>query len=216
MALASELVELLSDVTGIPKATMTRYARFAREAGLLSQSGRGKSAAHMRPDDAVNLLICLLVNGVAQDASTYITTARQMDVYSSDSDKLLDDRYFESNTRSQLRQTLPILFNREHTFPELLRALVEAAIDDWQGFEERLGDSYIVFDCDIYEALVDFTIYPDDTLVSDPRISITFSYNHPLIGRRYPGFQRTTQLRFSVIARIGQLMAHKPKESSNA
>src|SRR5581483_11014708 len=73
-ALASELVEVLADATGVERATLTRYARFAREGGLLAQSGRGKSAARMRPRDAVNLLICTLANGIAQEAPAQIRT----------------------------------------------------------------------------------------------------------------------------------------------
>jgi|GEM_PF-2547504 len=216
MALASELVEVIADATGTQRVTMTRYARFAREAGLLSQSGRGKSAAHMRPGDATNLLICLLVNSVAQDAATYIENAGRMDVYYRDADNLRDGRYFEAGRRKQLQHILPILFDREHTFPELLQALTESAIKDWQGFEERLGQSQIYFHCDEYEVLVDFTIYLDDAPVPAQPITVSFSYNHPIIGRRSPNFRRSTQMSFAVIARIGQLMAPKPEESSNA
>lgn len=214
MALASELVEAIADATGIEHATMTRYARFAREAGLLSQSGRGNSAAQMRPNDAVNLLICLLANGIAQEAATYVRNAEQMDVYHRDADHL-SERHLDAGQRKQLRQTLPILFDREHTFPELLRALVESAIDDWQGFEERMGQSQLHFFCEEFEALVDFDIHLDDTPIPAPVI-VSFSYTHPLIGRRSPNFRRSTELSFAVIARIGQLMASKPKESSNA
>lgn len=215
MALASELVEVIADATGTQRVTMTRYARFAREAGLLSQSGRGKSAAHMRPGDATNLLICLLVNSVAQEAATYIENAGQMDVYHRDADSL-DERHTETSQREQLHNILPILFDREHTFPELLLALTEIAIDDWQGFEERFGQSQIYFHCDEYEALVDFTIYLDDAPIPAQPITVSFSYNHPLIGRRSPNFRRSTQMSFAVIARIGQLMAPNPKESNNA
>lgn len=215
MALASELVEAIADATGIEHRTMARYARFAREAGLLSQSGRGNSAAQMRPKDAANLLICLLTNGVAQDAATYVRNAEQMDVYNRDADHL-SDRHLDAGQRAQLRQALPILFDREHTFPDLLRALVERAIDDWQGFEERMGQSQVHFFCEEFEALVDFDIHLDDAPIPEDPINVSFSYNHPLIGRRSPNFRRSTQLSFAVIARIGQLMASTPKESSNA
>lgn len=215
MALASELVEVIADATGTQRVTMTRYARFAREAGLLSQSGRGNSAAQMQPGDAVNLLICLLVNSVAQEAAAYIENAGRMDVYHRDADSL-DERHTEISQREPLHNILPILFDREHTFPELLLALTESAIGDWQGFEERFGQSQFYFHCDEYEALVDFTIYLDDAPIPAQPITVSFSYNHPLIGRRSPNFRRSTQLSFAVIARIGQLMAHKLEESNNA
>lgn len=215
MALASELVEVIADATGIEHATVARYARFAREAGLLSQSGRGKSAAQMRADDAVNLLICVLANGVAQEAANYVRNAGEMDVYHRDADHL-DERHLEAGQRKQLERTLPILFDREHTFPELLRALVESAIDDWQAFEERVGDSHLHFFCDDFEALVDFVFRPDAAPILANPIGASFSYNHPIIGCRSPNFRRQTQMSFAVIARVGQLMASKPKESRNA
>lgn len=213
MALASELVEVIANATGMEPATVTRYARFAREGGLLSQSGRGKSAARMRPRDAVNLLACVLVNGIAQEAVQQIRTVEDMLVYRRDADHL-DARHVAKEDRDLLRQLLPILFDRDHSLTDLLLALVESAIGDWQAFEERFGGSQISFHCDNYEALVDFHISLDGAPART--IDVTFSYNHPRIGPRSPHFRRSTQLSFAVIARIGQLMAVKPKEGSHA
>ncbi len=213
MALASELVEVIADATGMEPATMTRYARFAREGGLLSQSGRGKSAARMRPRDAVNLLTCVLVNGIAQEAPQQIRAVEDMFVYSRDADHL-DDRHLAKEDRARLRQQLPILFDRDHSLTDLLLALVDSAIEDWQSFEDRFGDSQISFHCDDYDALVDFQIRLDGAPLKT--INVAFSYNHPRIGPRSPHFRRSTQLSFAVIAGIGQLMARSPKESSNA
>lgn len=209
MALASELVEVLADATGVERATLTRYARFAREGGLLAQSGRGKSAARMRPRDAVNLLICTLANGIAQEAPAQIRTVNDMAVYSRDADHL-DDRHLSKEQRDRLRQMLPILFDRDHSLAEILLALVEAAIEDWQKFESCFGNSFITFDCDDYAALIHFNIRP--TTEGRPfgdELDFVFSYNHPRIGPRSQNFRRSTHLSFAVIARVGQLMAAK-------
>jgi hypothetical protein len=59
MATLSDLVTTLSWATSIPEATVFAYGRFAREAGFISQSGRGKGAAKMALTDAANLLIAI-------------------------------------------------------------------------------------------------------------------------------------------------------------
>jgi hypothetical protein len=216
MALASELVEVIAGSTGIEPVTMGRYARFAREAGLLSQSGRGKSAARMRPRDAAHLLACALTNGVAQEAPRQIRTVGEMAVYRRDADHL-DENHLAKEERDRLRQILPILFDRDHSLTDLLLALVDSAIEDWQAFEDRFGQSHISFHCDDYEALVEFDIHLDGASTPLGRtVNVTFSYNHPRIGPRSPHFRRSIQLFFAVIARIGQLMAIKPEEGSRA
>ncbi|MBX6330042.1 MAG: hypothetical protein IRY89_15880 [Pseudolabrys sp.] len=207
MALASELVEVLADATGIERTTLARYARFAREAGLLSQSGRGKSAARMRPRDAVNLLVCTLANGIAQEAPKQIRTVNDMAVYSRDADSL-DDRHLSKDQQNRLREILPILFDRDHSLTEMLLALVESAIADWQQFEDHFGHSFITFDCDDYAALIHFNIRPTgEGRPFGDELDFLFSYNHPRIGRRSQNYRRSTHLTFTVIARVGQLMS---------
>lgn len=61
MALLSELVKVISTVEGLDEVSVGIFARHAREAGLISQGGRGRSAATMTVRDATNLLIA--VNG---------------------------------------------------------------------------------------------------------------------------------------------------------
>lgn len=61
MALLSDLVKVVAAVEGIDEVSVGIFARAAREAGLLTQKGRGRGAAHMSKTDAANLLIA--VNG---------------------------------------------------------------------------------------------------------------------------------------------------------
>jgi hypothetical protein len=78
MAGLSELVSVISAITGIPKATVFAYGRFAREGGLISQKGRGRSAAEMSLTDATNLLIAICGSDVTKDAATTIQTFRAL------------------------------------------------------------------------------------------------------------------------------------------
>lgn len=61
MALLSTLVKTIAEVEGLEETQVAWVARHLREAGLLSQAGRGRGAAHMEVRDAANLLIA--VNG---------------------------------------------------------------------------------------------------------------------------------------------------------
>ena len=63
MALLSELVRMIAKVEGLEEVSVGIFARHAREAGLIAQGGRGRSAAKMTFRDAANLLIA--VNGCA-------------------------------------------------------------------------------------------------------------------------------------------------------
>ncbi len=63
MALISNLVSTIADVEGIPEGTVGLIARYAREAGYLSQGGRGRSAARLNVRDCANLLIAVNATG---------------------------------------------------------------------------------------------------------------------------------------------------------
>lgn len=57
MALLSTLVKAIADVEGIDEVQVGWVARHLREAGHISQAGRGRGAAQMSSSDAANLLI---------------------------------------------------------------------------------------------------------------------------------------------------------------
>jgi hypothetical protein len=78
MATLRELVTTVSAATGVPESTVFAYGRFARQAGLLSQKGRGRQAAAMTLQDAANLLIALGGTSVTRDAGSAISTFRPL------------------------------------------------------------------------------------------------------------------------------------------
>jgi hypothetical protein len=73
MARLSELTAVIADVHGVPEPSVVQIARHLREAGLLSQGGRGLSAAHMTAADAANLLIAVNAAPIAKDAPTIVS-----------------------------------------------------------------------------------------------------------------------------------------------
>jgi hypothetical protein len=56
----SRLIAVMSDVTGIPAATVTIYLRVLREEGLITTGARGVNAPPLTPLDAARLLIAIM------------------------------------------------------------------------------------------------------------------------------------------------------------
>jgi hypothetical protein len=78
MATLTDLVSILAERTHIPRATVFAYGRFAREAGFISQRGRGRSAAIMNAADAANLLIGVCGTSIIREVGDAIRLFRPM------------------------------------------------------------------------------------------------------------------------------------------
>lgn len=68
MALLSTMVERIAEVEGVEIAYASGIARYLREAGLITQAGRGRGAAHMTSLDAARFLIGLNASATAKEA----------------------------------------------------------------------------------------------------------------------------------------------------
>lgn len=68
MALLSKLVSVIAEVEGIEESFVISAARYLREAGYITQAGRGRGAAHMQSKDAIALLIAVNASSIAKDA----------------------------------------------------------------------------------------------------------------------------------------------------
>ncbi|WP_265441739.1 hypothetical protein [Bradyrhizobium sp. SEMIA] len=71
-------MEAIAAVTGLPAATVFAYGRFARQAGVIGQSGRGRSAAEMNIGDAANLLMAIAGTAVTREAGAAVETFRNL------------------------------------------------------------------------------------------------------------------------------------------
>lgn len=78
MALLSKLVSTIAAVEGIDEGQVTWVARHLREAGLITQAGRGRGAAHMTINDATNLLIGVNAAASAKEASEAVADFRML------------------------------------------------------------------------------------------------------------------------------------------
>lgn len=204
MAKASELVARMAIVTGIEAVTLTRYARFAREGGYLSQYGRGTSAAHMKPEDVANMLCCILANDVAQEAPKQIERIKTMRVDSRSADHI-DNRHLNPEQDAVLQELLPVVFDREHTLHEMLLALVNLSLKDTDRFVRRFGESAVYFTSRDYEAFVNFEISFLGSTLSHTGFS--FHYDRGAQGNVLSEFyKQEITLTFEGIARISEVL----------
>jgi hypothetical protein len=76
VALLSDLVNAVAAVEGLDQVSVGIIARAAREAGLISQKGRGRGAAQMHTRDAANLLIAVNGSSLAKDVRDKVPLLR--------------------------------------------------------------------------------------------------------------------------------------------
>lgn len=88
MASIGVLVKAIAEVSTLEEGTVALVARYAREAGFISQGTRGPGAARMTERDAANLLIALQGALLAKDAAKTIAQYREL---TAEYDELSDD-----------------------------------------------------------------------------------------------------------------------------
>lgn len=81
MATSGELAHALSTTLGIKLGTVNFYGQHLRDAGLLSTSGRGPSAATMTETDAINWLIAMCCAETAKSAPGIVEITRDTPLY---------------------------------------------------------------------------------------------------------------------------------------
>jgi|GEM_PF-4905453 len=121
----SDLNEALAKAFGMSENAITQFTRRAREAGLISQAGRGPGGAEMTLTDAVNGIIAVAGSEYAKDSAETITACRKL---------VLIDRY-RSRGKIAVRPTLDLEsvllseIESVHYFAEVLELLLCRAID---------------------------------------------------------------------------------------
>lgn len=67
MATAGEMIKVIADAITRPQATVTSYYAVLRKGGLISTTGRGKSAQHLSSLDVARILIVMLSADALQE-----------------------------------------------------------------------------------------------------------------------------------------------------
>lgn len=78
MANFNQLVRVIAEIEGLDEMTVSGIGQYARDAGLITKGGRGRSAATMTARDAANLLIGVNATGKAKDAAEAIAAYRAL------------------------------------------------------------------------------------------------------------------------------------------
>lgn len=85
MALFRDLSRTIAEVEGLSEMTVTGVGQYLRDAGMISKHGRGRAAAQMTCEDAVNLLIGVNAASLAKDAPLivprYLSLTDRADIY---------------------------------------------------------------------------------------------------------------------------------------
>jgi len=123
VALLSQLVKAIAKVEELDEVQVSFYARNAREAGLITQRGRGRGAAHMAVTDAANLLIGVNASKLAIDVGDVIPRYRELYLNGSNADDV---------KRRQLRN----LITFDASFGEYLEHLINLARPTHNGRSE--------------------------------------------------------------------------------
>ncbi|WP_054144812.1 hypothetical protein [Bosea sp. AAP35] len=69
MASIGKLVSAIAEIEGLDEGAVKLIARYAREAGYISQGSYGPGAARMTPRDAAHLLIAVNASALAKDVA---------------------------------------------------------------------------------------------------------------------------------------------------
>jgi hypothetical protein len=128
MALISDLVSAIADVEGVPEATVALAARYAREAGFLSQGARGRNAPRATVADCANLLIAVNASGcLVKDAPQAIEIYRRLRLHVAHGGR--SERLQSVEYQAIEHDELRFLRNSEgRSFGEVLEAIIERFI----------------------------------------------------------------------------------------
>lgn len=147
MALISDLVEAIAEVEGMPEATVALAARYAREAGFLSQGARGRNAPRATVADCANLLIAVNASGcTVKDAPKAIEAYRRLRIHAPHGSRTarVDSVIYTAIEHDELR----FLDQGERTFGDILESVIDRFIGgDLERFmrgeaANYLGDSF--------------------------------------------------------------------------
>src|SRR5688572_6542697 len=75
MATSGKLAEAVSNLTGVPLGTVKFYQAALRQCGAIATGGRGRSARSVTVEDAVSLLLAVIVARSADQVSEALELA---------------------------------------------------------------------------------------------------------------------------------------------
>ncbi|MHC2089013.1 hypothetical protein [Methylobacterium sp. CM6244] len=143
MALLSTLVKAIADVEGLDEVQVGWIARYLREAGLITQAGRGRGAAHMKVVDAVHLLIGVNGSSSAKQAVEAVHRFSRLQLRSNAA--YMDEYSWGSEIDRQ--DAIEKAFVKDTLLSDALGYIIQAHIPDANGLcaTAHAADILIVF-----------------------------------------------------------------------
>ena len=154
MVLLTDLVSVIADVLDLPYKTVLQYSRHLREAGLLSQKGRGRGAAHVTPRDGAILLLGVtgsttathsvsMVNNLAEAMPSAAVPIEMLHRFDKAEYPPLDLDFHDRPTAARARRSW-----KDKSFADMLTALIKysAIRGDWINEQSGLPFTNIWFD----------------------------------------------------------------------
>ncbi len=130
MALISKLNATISDVLSVPLPTVSMYSRRLREAGKLSEKGRGRGAAQATPLDAARLLLALMVNLGSSRAAQVVTDFGELiPVDTTETEERGPPLVGHVVRRERIRLHDVYALSEVHTFEEAFAAIIRGFAD---------------------------------------------------------------------------------------
>lgn len=142
MTLPSTMVAVLAYNLGRPEGQVTSYVRRLREAGMITQKGRGRGSARMTSRDALRVVLGLAASDEAVNAPAHVEVAEASILMSEGAVRIGE-----------------VMIARGALFGDVLEALVEAyrgdresnasdAIKAWRGFSASIKSGGMLCEID--------------------------------------------------------------------
>lgn len=220
MATSGELIKTVAQITGHPEARVVTYFRSLREAGLVTKSGRGPSAAHMTPRDAATLLTALLGSRFDNEAAAKIARDFDSVVATHGAHRLADHGNAEDWVETQHCLVfegfhIPALqgLAEHHTITDALAAVIEAQIAD--AFAKAVNqrwDNHGAYSIEIWfcgpqpSAAMEFNLSGDGCMY---REDATYLPDTRLSDDEKPDFEIQRRITWRTIKAVANLIAGK-------
>ncbi|MEZ5782372.1 MAG: hypothetical protein R3D70_12240 [Rhizobiaceae bacterium] len=166
MATIGDLVRMIAQAEGIDEVSVDVYARRAREAGFISQGGRGRSAPKMTVRDAANLLIAVNASPTGREVHRIVPYFRELELAGSN----YTTAFFDE---AEHYSGVVIHATTASSFGEALEILIEGAAEGTSLQDDLFGGKTPVTDSKLRR---DFeTVEQKMGAVNKPVLNVSFN-----------------------------------------
>ena len=195
MGTLSGLVKAIAVVQGLDENQVLWIARYLREAGLITQGGRGRGGARMTVSDAANLLIGVNAPGAPKDSAALVQAFRDLDLtFDALSDPDPDE--WDASSEEVFRRGSPFGPALEHVIADFIKSGTYPVSEELT----RVTLSGPLLNASI------FCGAPDAERAGDVSISVQFSTDE-MPGKNFPDQYVSKSFTDRTLSAVGQILA---------